>query len=129
MIKGIGTDLTDQRRIQRALNRFGDRFVAKVLCISEIDVFRSMSSDRKRVAYLAKQFAAKEAVVKALGTGFSRGVTMRQIEIKRQSTGAPSVRLNDRALRRATELGVSVWSISLSDDGDYSLAFVTAEGV
>ena len=128
MIKGIGTDLTDQRRIQRALNRFGDRFVAKVLCISEIDVFRSMSSDRKRVAYLAKQFAAKEAVVKALGTGFSRGVTMRQIEIKRQSTGAPSVRLNDRALRRATELGVSVWSISLSDDGDYSLAFVTAEG-
>lgn len=128
MIKGIGTDLTDQRRIQRALNRFGDRFVAKVLCISEIDVFRSMSSDRKRVAYLAKQFAAKEAVVKALGTGFSRGVTMRQIEIKRQSTGAPSVRLNDRALRRATELGVSVWSISLSDEGDYSLAFVTAEG-
>ena len=128
MIKGIGTDLTDQRRIQRALNRFGDRFVAKVLCISEIDVFRSMSSDRKRVAYLAKQFAAKEAVVKALGTGFSQGVTMRQIEIKRQSTGAPSVRLNDRALRRATELGVSVWSISLSDEGDYSLAFVTAEG-
>ena len=128
MIKGIGTDLTDQRRIQRALNRFGDRFVAKVLCISEIDAFRSMGSDRKRVAYLAKQFAAKEAVVKALGTGFSRGVTMRQIEIKRQSTGAPSVRLNDRALRRATELGVSVWSISLSDEGDYSLAFVTAEG-
>ena len=128
MIKGIGTDLTDQRRIQRAFNRFGDRFVAKVLCISEIDVFRSMSSDRKRVAYLAKQFAAKEAVVKALGTGFSRGITMRQIEIKRQSTGAPAVRLHDRALRRATELGVSVWSISLSDDGDYSLAFVTAEG-
>ena len=128
MIKGIGTDLTDQRRIQRAFNRFGDRFVAKVLCIAEIDVFRSMGSDRKRVAYLAKQFAAKEAVVKAMGTGFSQGITMRQIEIKRQSTGAPAVRLHDRALRRATELGVSVWSISLSDDGDYSLAFVTAEG-
>ena len=132
MIKGIGTDLTDQRRIQRAFNRFGDRFVAKVLCIAEIDVFRahhkSMGSDRKRVAYLAKQFAAKEAVVKAMGTGFRQGITMRQIEIKRQSTGAPAVRLHDRALRRATELGVSVWSISLSDDGDYSLAFVTAEG-
>ena len=128
MIKGIGTDLTDQRRIQRAFHRFGDRFVAKVLCIAEIDVFRSMGSDRKRVAYLAKQFAAKEAVGKALGTGFSRGITMSQIEIKRQSTGAPVVRLHDRALLRAKELGVSVWSISLSDDGDYSLAFVTAEG-
>ena len=128
MIKGIGTDLTDQRRIQRAFNRFGDRFVAKVLCTAEIDAFQSMGSDRKRVAYLAKQFAAKEAVVKAMGTGFSQGITMRQIEIKRQSTGAPVVRLHDRALLRATELGVSVWSISLSDDGDYSLAFVTAEG-
>lgn len=128
MIKGIGTDLTDRRRIQRAFDRFGDRFVAKVLCIAEIDVFRSMGSDRKRVAYLAKQFAAKEAVVKVLGTGFSRGITLRQIEIRRKSTGAPAVHLQDRALRCATELGVSVWSISLSDDGDYSLAFVTAEG-
>ena len=128
MIKGIGTDLTDHRRIQRAFHRFGDRFVAKLLCIADIYVFRSMGSDRKRVAYLAKQFAAKEAVVKAMGTGFRQGITMRQIEIKRQSTGAPAVRLHDLALRRATELGVSVWSISLSDDGDYSLAFVTAEG-
>ena len=127
MIKGIGTDLTDRRRIQRAYDRFGDRFVAKVLCATEIKVFQSMG-DGKQVAYLAKQFAAKEAVVKALATGFSQGIALHQIEITRRPTGAPAVNLEGRALTQATELGISTWSISLSYDGDYALAFVTAEG-
>ena len=127
MIKGVGTDLTDRRRIQRAYDRFGDRFVAKVLCATEIKVFQSMG-DGKQVAYLAKQFAAKESVVKALGTGFSQGIALNQIEITRRPTGAPAVNLEGRALARATKLGISTWSISLSDDGDYALAFVTAEG-
>ena len=127
MIKGIGTDLTDRRRIQRAYDRFGDRFVAKVLCATEVKVFQSMG-DGKQVAYLAKQFAAKESVVKALGTGFSQGIALHQIEITRRPTGAPAVNLEGRALARATELGISTWSISISDDGDYALAFVTAEG-
>ena len=127
MIKGIGADLTDRRRIQRAYDRFGDRFVAKVLCATEIRVFQSMG-DGKQVAYLAKQFAAKEAVVKTLGTGFSQGIALHQIEITRRPTGAPAVNLEGRALTRATELGISTWSISISDDGDYALAFVTAEG-
>ena len=127
MIKGIGADLTDRRRIQRAYDRFGDRFVAKVLCAPEITMFQSMR-DGKRVAYLAKQFAGKEAVVKALGTGFSQGIALHQIEITRRPTGAPAVNLEGRALARATELGISTWSISISDDGDYALAFVTAEG-
>ena len=127
MIKGIGTDLTDRRRIQRAYDRFGDRFVAKVLSATEIKVFQSMG-DGKQVAYLAKQFAAKESVVKALGTGFSQGIALHQIEITRRPTGAPAVNLEGRALVRATELGISTWSISISDDGDYALAFVTAEG-
>lgn len=127
MIKGIGTDLTDRRRIQRAYDRFGDRFVAKVLSATEIKVFQSMG-DGKQVAYLAKQFAAKESVVKALGTGFSQGIALHQIEIIRRPTGAPAVNLEGRALVRATELGISTWSISISDDGDYALAFVTAEG-
>ena len=127
MIKGIGTDLTDRRRIQRAYDRFGDRFVAKVLSAAEIKLFQSMG-DGKQVAYLAKQFAAKEAVVKALGTGFTQGIALHQIEIARRPTGAPAVNLEGRALARATELGISTWSISLSDDGDYALAFVTGEG-
>ena len=127
MIKGIGTDLTDRRRIQRAYDRFGDRFVAKVLSATEIKVFQSMG-DGKQIAYLAKQFAAKESVVKALGTGFSQGIALHQIEITRRPTGAPALNLEGRALARATELGISTWSISISDDGDYALAFVTAEG-
>ena len=127
MIKGIGTDLTDRRRIQRAYDRFGDRFVAKVLSATEIKVFQSMG-DGKQVAYLAKRFAAKESVVKALGTGFSQGIALHQIEITRRPTGTPAVNLEGRALARATELGISTWSISISDDGDYALAFVTAEG-
>ena len=127
MFKGIGADLSDRRRSQRAYDRFGDRFVAKVLCATEVKVFHSMR-EGKQVAYLAKQFAGKEAVVKALGTGFGQGIALHQIEITRRSTGAPAVNLKGRALVRATELGISTWSISLSDDGDYALAFVTAEG-
>ena len=122
MIVGIGTDIVDIRRIQRSLARFGGRFTDKILCTSE---HRSLTGSRL-AAYLARQFSAKEAVSKALGTGMSRGVHFRNIEIARMESGAPLVRLTGEAKSRAEDLGISDIHISLSDERDYAIAYVIA---
>ena len=122
MIVGIGTDIVDVRRIQRSLTRFGGRFTDKVLCASE---HRSLSGSRL-AAYLARQFSAKEAVSKALGTGMKRGVHFRNIEILRKESGAPLVRLTGEAKSRAEELGISDIHISMSDERDYVISQVIA---
>ena len=122
MIVGIGSDILDVRRIQRSLARFGERFTNKVLCASE---HRSLSGIRL-AAYLARQFSAKEAVSKALGTGMSRGVHFRNIEILRKESGAPLVRLTGEAKSRAEELGISDIHISMSDERDYVISQVIA---
>ena len=122
MIVGIGLDILDVRRIQRSLERFGERFTDKVLCASE---HRSLSGSRL-AAYLARQFSAKEAVSKALGTGMRSGVHLRNIEIVRKESGAPLVRLTGEAKSRAEELGVSDIHISMSDERYYAIAYVIA---
>ena len=119
MIVGVGTDIVDVRRIQRSLIRFGERFIDKVLCSGER---RSLSGSRL-AAYLARQFSAKEAVSKALGTGMRSGVHFRNIEIARKESGAPLVRLTGGAKSRAEELGVSDIHISMSDERDYVIAY------
>jgi len=122
MIVGIGTDIVDVRRIQRSLTRFGERFTDKVLCAGER---RSLTGNRL-AAYLARQFSAKEAVSKALGTGMRSGVHFRNIEIDRKESGAPRVRLTGEAKSRAEELGISDIHISMSDERDYAIAYVIA---
>ncbi len=125
MIMGLGPDILDVRRIQRSLERFGERFTDKVLCASE---HRSLSGSRL-AAYLARQFSAKEAVSKALGTGMRSGVHFRNIEIVRKESGAPLVRLTGEAKSRAEKLGVSDIHISMSDERDYAIAYVIATNV
>lgn len=122
MIIGIGTDIVDIRRIQRSLTRFGERFTDKILCTAE----QRLLTGSRLAAYVARQFAAKEAVSKALGTGMSRGVHFRNIEIARMESGAPLVRLTGKAKCRAQELGISDIHISLSDERDYAIAYVIA---
>jgi len=122
MILGVGTDIVDVRRIRRALTRFGQRFADKVLCPDE----RRSLSDSQLAAYLARQFSAKEAVSKALGTGMRSGVHLRNIEIVRKESGAPLVRLTGEAKSRAEELGVSDIHISMSDERYYAIAYVIA---
>ena len=122
MIVGVGVDIIDIRRIQRSLTRFGERFTDKVLCADER---RSLSGSRL-AAYLARQFSAKEAVSKALGTGMRRGVHFRNIEIVRKGSGTPLVRLTGEAKSRAEELGISEIHISMSDEHDYAIAYVIA---
>lgn len=123
MIKGIGTDIVDTRRIERSLRRFGVRFQNKILGEDE---YRALD-DRELAAYVARQFAAKEAVAKALGTGMRKGVSFKSIRILRNKLGAPYVELDGGAEKVAAELGVSEIHISLSDERHYALAFAIAE--
>ena len=122
MIVGVGTDIVSIRRIQRSLARFGRRLTDKILCASE---HRSLSGSQL-AAYLGRQFSAKEAVSKALGTGMRSGVHFRNIEIVRKGSGAPLVRLTGEAKSRAEKLGISDIHISVSDEHDYAIAYVVA---
>ena len=101
MIIGLGSDLCDIRRIEKTLDRFGDRFVARVFTPIEQ---RKAESRAHRAATYAKRFAAKEACAKALGTGFSRGVFLKDIGVVNGPSGAPTVALTGGAAKRLAAL-------------------------
>ena len=124
MILGIGVDLVDVSRMHRSLARFGDRLLAKLLSARELELMPGNDS----APWLARQFAAKEAVSKALGTGMKAGVHFRQIEVLRRQTGAPFIELQGQAKQRASDLGVRQLHVSISDEKSYTLAFAVAEG-
>lgn len=119
-IVSVGVDLCRRDRIERVLARFGDRFVRRILDDSE----RREGAD---AAYLCRQFAGKEAVAKALGTGLGAGVAFSQIRVLRKRGGAPYIELAGQARRRAETLGITRFHISLSDEQTHALAFVVAE--
>jgi holo-[acyl-carrier protein] synthase len=101
MIIGVGTDLIDIRRVERTLQRFGDRFIDRVFTASE----RARAESRiDRAAAYAKRYAAKEACAKALGTGFRQGVYWRDIAVLNRPSGQPILLLSGGAARRLDTL-------------------------
>ena len=102
MILGIGNDIVDIRRIEASLERFGDRFLARVFTPLERARAERRTTGRHnpRAATYAKRFAAKEACAKALGTGLRRGVYWRDMGVVNLPTGQPTLRLTGGALRR-----------------------------
>ena len=130
MIIGLGSDLSDIRRVQASLDRFGDRFTQRVF--TEIERARS---DRKpdRASSYAKRFAAKEACAKALGTGIRRGVFWRDMGVVNLRTGQPTMALTNGALLRLESMTPpgcrAVIHLSLTDDHPYAQAFVVIEAV
>lgn len=124
MICGIGTDIVLISRIRQSETRFGDRFAQRLLAEIEFLEYKQASAP---TYFLAKRFAAKEAVAKALGTGMRRGVTFKSIEIQHDRAGKPMVLLRSGAAEMASSLGIKHWHISLSDEKDHALAFVVAE--
>ena len=112
-----GVDIIEIDRIHRVLERWGQRFLHRIYTEEEINYCR------ERPQNLAVRFAAKEATMKALGTGV-RGVGWKDIEVVRGEGGAPSIRLHGRALLRAKKLGVKELVLSLSHSRDYAVAFV-----
>ncbi len=125
MIKGIGTDIVEIDRIKSAIERLGDKFVQRILTVNEQQIFQE---HHQPIAYLAKRFAAKEAVAKALGTGIAKGVGFQQIETFNEASGEPKVRLMDSALELQSSKGVTHIHLSLSDEQRYAVAYVVLEG-
>ena len=124
MIFGIGTDIVEVKRIRNldSLEKFAD----KILSLSELEVFKSQI-DEKKVTFLAKQFAAKEAVSKALGTGIGKDIRFNQIEILRNSDGKPYLNHDGIITTILNDLGITKTHVSLSDEKKYALAFVILE--
>jgi|TARA_B100000749_G_scaffold267056_1_gene243655 holo-[acyl-carrier protein] synthase len=116
----IGTDLLDSSRIGQALERHGERFVQRILTPAEQVLYRARANP---LNFLAKQYAAKEALAKALGTGIAKGVGFQQLEILRDELGAPQVLLHAAAAERLRVLGGQRALVSLSDEGDWIQAF------
>ena len=122
MIYGIGTDIVRVSRMQNNLDKYGQKFVNRILNEKEISDF---TRALKKAHFLAKRFAAKEAVVKAMGTGFRNGISLDQIIVTHTEHGRPDLEYLDRALKIKEELGIGESHISLSDEDDYAIAFVT----
>ncbi len=125
MIQGTGFDLAALPRIRTLLERYGERFVRRVLTGRERE--RLPVADAGRTAYVAGRFAAKEAAVKALGTGFSGGIGLHDVEILTLDSGRPRLFLHGEAAARAERLGVKTLHVSISHERDVAGAVVILE--
>ncbi len=123
---GHGIDLVPVPRIAEMVARHGDRFLQRVFTRAERDY--ADANPRRRTEHLAARFAAKEAVLKALGTGWRDGIAWTDVEVIREPSGMPSVRLHGRAATIAAELGVTGWMLSLTHAGEHAAASAIAWG-
>jgi holo-[acyl-carrier protein] synthase len=126
MIVGIGSDLCNIQRIERSLERWGDRFLARVF--TDVERAKAESRPHTRAGTLAKRFAAKEAYSKAVGTGFKRGVFMKDIGVVNAPSGAPTLRLTGGAKARLDALAPDGHAIdihlTMTDDYPWAQAIV-----
>ena len=126
MIVGIGSDLCNIERIQASLDRFGDRFLNRVF--TETERAKAASRPHSMAGTLAKRFAAKEAFSKAVGTGFKRGVFMKDIGVVNAPSGAPTLRLTGGAKARLDAMAPAGHAIdvhlTMTDDHPWAQAFV-----
>lgn len=121
MIHGIGTDIVEVARMARALQRHGERFARRVLVSSELEEFQ-LAAHQDR--FLAKRFAAKEAAAKALGTGFSQGLSLHDISVRHDDAGKPMLYFSGRALELLDTLNIGTHFLSLADEQSYAIAYV-----
>ena len=125
MIVGVGVDLVEIARIRRAMARWQDRFLQRVFTPDELAYALRR---RDPAEHLAARFAAKEATLKALGTGLTLGVRWREMEVRRARGQRPTLQLSGRTGTIGAERGVRVLHLSLTHDGAYAVAQVLAEG-
>lgn len=129
MIFGIGTDLCRIDRIEASYRRFGAHFVDRLLMDAERPGFeRALSRGEARVVrFLAQRFAAKEAIVKALGTGFAHGVWIRDCGVVQNAWGRPDVAWSARGDARRRELGAGAGHVTLTDEAGLVVAVAVLE--
>jgi holo-[acyl-carrier protein] synthase len=125
MILGTGIDIAEVPRIRQSIARFGDRFLRRIYTEGEI---RYCDSKANRVERYAARFAAKEAAMKALGTGWSHGVRWRDCEVSRMPGGRPTIIFHGKAGEIAARLGMKHAALSLSHTAEQAIAQVILEG-
>lgn len=124
MIYGIGTDIVSIQRITDNLARYGDRFAQRILSEEEMSLYGAASRQNH---FLAKRFAAKEAAAKALGTGIRDGLTLKDIQVSNDALGKPLLVFTRQGQEKLQGRGIGNAHLSLSDEEDYAIAFVTLE--
>jgi holo-[acyl-carrier protein] synthase len=124
VIAGIGSDVVHIDRVQRVLDRYGDRFVDRILTAEEKVRFQRT---RAKANHLAKRFAAKEAFSKAIGTGIRSPFRWHSITVTRDSRGKPMLKPDDKMAQYLATTGVTHFHVSLTDDADIAMAFVVLE--
>jgi holo-[acyl-carrier protein] synthase len=124
MIIGTGIDIAEVPRIRQAVKRFGNRFLHRIYTAGEI---RYCDSKANRFERYAARFAAKEATMKALGTGWNQGVRWRDCEVSRQPGGRPTISFHGKAAEIAARLGVRNAALSISHTADLAIAHVILE--
>ena len=131
MIIGLGSDLCNIERIQGSLDRFGERFERRVF--TEVERAKAARRPFTKAGTLAKRFAAKEAFSKAVGTGFKRGVFMKDIGVVNAGSGAPTLKLEGGAKQRLDSLipqgHYAHIHVTLTDDHPWAQAFVIIEAL
>ncbi len=122
MIYGIGTDIVHIKRMRENLDKYEDKFARRILTDSEFVEFQNKND---QAAFLAKRFAAKEATAKAMGTGFSQGLSLHHIGVGHDDAGKPILDFLDVAEKFMQEKKIKQAHLSLADERDYAVAFVT----
>ena len=124
MIYGIGIDMVAIQRMQENIEKYGNRFANRILCKHEYDEYTSVAG---KAGYLAKHFAAKEALAKAIGTGFKNGVRLKDICVNHLSTGQPQIRVEGKITDILSVSGITSCFLTLSDENEYAIACVILE--
>ena len=128
MIFGIGTDLVALDRVAATYRRFGEHFVARLLLPEERAAFERLPDrETRRVRFLGQRFAAKEAIVKALGTGFAHGMWIRDCGVLANAWGRPEVVWSERGRRVASALGAGAGHVTLTDESGLIFAVAVLE--
>ncbi len=119
MIYGVGIDILRADRVHAAYQKYGDRFVRRILMPEELERF---AGHKRPERFLAMRFAAKEAIVKAMGTGFSHGMWVRDSGVIPDRFGRPEIVFSSRGNRKCTELGIEGGHLTLSDEAGLVVA-------
>lgn len=124
MIYGIGTDIVRVDRMQKDIEKYGDRFASRILTEAEMEDYHANS---KKAHFLAKRFAAKEAAAKAMGLGFRNGLQLKHISVDHDELGKPMLEFSGFASEFVQDKEITSVHLSLSDEVDHAVAFVTLE--
>ena len=124
MIFGIGTDIVEIKRIETMESL--DKFAYKILSHNEKEFYDSLTN-QKQIVYISKQFAAKEAIAKAIGTGIRNDTHFKNIEILRDKNGAPIFNALNKLDKIISDLGITKTHVSLADERDYAIAIAVLE--